>query len=63
MNDELFILVPWTEAQELMKQPDFTENSYPRIWDDFDFRSYFVRKSWYDRIAYQDYLNLTTNQD
>lgn len=55
MDQELYILIPWTEAQELMKKPGFRENTYPRIEDDFDFRSYFVRKAWYDEHTYDDY--------
>ena len=56
MEQELYLLIGWDEAKELMVKEGFDDNSSLKS-DSSPFPTYFVRKDWYDEINYKDYLD------
>lgn len=53
-NNDIFIVVPWPEVQELMEYEDFDKNTHLindlALYNEYGDSAYFVRKSWIDNI-------------
>ncbi len=61
MEDNVFVVVDWPEAKILFEQTDFYKNSGMvntlSLQREFGFNSYFVRKSWLDKINKETNVN------
>jgi hypothetical protein len=58
MEQELYLLIEWPEVQSLMEKEGFDDNAWLKNErEDVAFPAYFVSKTWYDSVCYQDYLD------
>ena len=57
MEQELFIKVYSVEARELEEKDGFWSNAFPYYEDDGELDFFFISKTWYDKVNYEDYLD------